>query len=102
MCIAIPMRVVSDEGAEAWCEGRGQRQRLNMLLVGSQPPGTWVMAFLNAARDVISEEQAAEINSALDALEAALRGDTGNLDAFFPDLANRQPELPAHLTKAGE
>jgi hydrogenase expression/formation protein HypC len=100
VCIAIPMRVVSGDGAEALCEGRGQRQRLNMMLVGPQPAGTWVMAYLNAARDVITDEQAAQVNDALDALEAALRGDTGNLDAFFPDLVNREPELPAHLKVA--
>jgi hydrogenase expression/formation protein HypC len=94
------MRVVSAEGAEAWCEGRGQRLRLNMLPVGPQPAGTWIMAYLNSARDVITEEQAAQVNDALDALEAALRGDTSNLDAFFPDLANREPELPAHLKQA--
>lgn len=100
MCIGIPMRVVSANEAEALCEGRGQRQSLNMLMVGSQPPGTWVLAFLGAAREVLSETQAAEINRALDALEAALRGDTGNLDAYFPDLADREPQLPPHLKEA--
>lgn len=97
MCIAIPMRVLSGSEAEALCEGRGQRQRLNMLLVGPQPAGTWVTAFLGAARDVITEEQAADINRALDALDAALQGTATDLDAFFPDLVNREPQLPDHL-----
>jgi hydrogenase expression/formation protein HypC len=97
MCIAIPMQVIACDEAEALCEGRGQRLRLNMLLTGPQPPGTWVMAFLGAAREVITPQQAQEANQALDALDAALRGDTANLDAFFPDLANREPWLPDHL-----
>jgi hypothetical protein len=28
-----------------------------------------------------------------------LRGDTANLDAYFPDLADREPWLPEHLKK---
>ena len=99
MCIAIPMQVISCNEAEALCEGRGQQQRLNMLLTGAQPPGTWVMAFLGAAREVITPEHAMEVNQALDALDAVLRGDSANLDAFFPDLANREPWLPEHLRK---
>ncbi|HEX9180224.1 MAG TPA: HypC/HybG/HupF family hydrogenase formation chaperone [Burkholderiales bacterium] len=99
MCIAIPMQVISCGEAEALCEGRGQQQRLNILLTGPQPPGTWVMAFLGAAREVITPEQAREVNQALDALDAALRGDTANLDAYFPDLADREPWLPEHLKK---
>lgn len=99
MCIAIPMQVISCNEVEALCEGRGEQQRLNILLTGPQPPGTWVMSFLGTAREVITPQQAQEVNQALDALEAALRGDTANLDAFFPDLANRQPQLPEHLRK---
>jgi hydrogenase expression/formation protein HypC len=99
MCIAIPMQVISCNDVEALCEGRGERQRLNMLLTGPQPAGTWVMAFLGAAREVITPEQAREVNQALDALDAALRGDTADLDAYFPDLADREPWLPDHLRK---
>ncbi len=99
MCIAIPMQVISCNEAEALCEGRGGRQRLNILLTGPQPPGTWVMAFLGTAREVITPQQAQEVNQALDALDAALRGDTANLDAFFPDLVGREPQLPEHLRK---
>ena len=36
MCFAIPMRVVSGEGLVAWCEGRGERRRLDLALVGAQ------------------------------------------------------------------
>ncbi|MBI2313514.1 MAG: HypC/HybG/HupF family hydrogenase formation chaperone [Betaproteobacteria bacterium] len=99
MCVGIPMRVVEPEGAFAWCEGRGERRRLSMLLVGEQPAGTWVLAFIDAAREIIDPSEAARIDDALDALEAALRGET-DLGRFFSDLAQREPELPAHLKGA--
>lgn len=75
MCIGIPMRVLESGEATALCEGRGERQRINMLMVGDCPAGSWVMTFLGSAREILSEEDAAEINRTLDELEAVLRGD---------------------------
>jgi len=89
MCLAIPMRVVSGDGLIAWCEGRGERRRLDLALVGAQAPGTWLVAFRDVARQVLTDDEARSLNLALDGLEAALRGDTGNLDAYFPDLVGR-------------
>jgi hydrogenase maturation factor len=83
------MRVVSEEGLVAWCEGRGERRRLDLALVGAQPAGTWVVAFRDVARQVLSEDEAGSLNLALDGLEAALRGETEGLDAYFPDLVRR-------------
>jgi len=96
MCIGVPMRVVSEGSGIAWCEGRDERVELDMLLVGPQPIGTWVLAFQGAARRVMSEEEAAQTTAALDALAAALAGET-DLSRFFPGLADREPQLPAHL-----
>ena len=96
MCLGIPMRVL--EGGEiAWCEGRGERRRLDLRLVGAQPPGTWVLAFIDTAREVLTDAQAAQIDQALDGLAAALAGRSDDLDAFFPDLVGREPQLPEHL-----
>ncbi|OGS81705.1 MAG: hypothetical protein A2061_08425 [Gallionellales bacterium GWA2_59_43] len=75
MCIGVPMRVLEHGEVMALCEGRGEFKRINMLLVGDCPPGSWVMTFLGAARNVLSEEDAAEINRALDELESILRGE---------------------------
>jgi hydrogenase expression/formation protein HypC len=75
MCIGIPMRVLESSEATALCEGRGEQRRINMLMVGNCPPGSWVMTFLGAAREILTEEDAAEINRTLDELEAVLRGD---------------------------
>lgn len=98
MCIGIPMQVLAMEGLAAWCEGRGERARLDMLLVGEQPAGTWVLAFQGAARRLLSAEEAAQTNDALDALAAALDGPV-DARAFFADLVDREPALPAHLRR---
>src|SRR5271165_2269894 len=96
MCIGIPMQVVRASEGRAWCEGRGRRQELNMLLVGPQPPGTWILAFQDSAVRVLSAEEAEQTSAALDALEAALAG-AQNFDRFFADLVDREPTLPEHL-----
>jgi hydrogenase assembly chaperone HypC/HupF len=83
MCIGIPMHVIEVDGAFAWCEGRGRRERLNALLLEELSPGDWVYATLGQAREIITAQQADEINLALDGLAAALRGET-SLDAYFP------------------
>lgn len=88
MCIGIPMRVLEHDGASALCEGRGERRRLNMLMVGECPPGSWVLSFLGSAREILTEEDAARINHAMDALEAALRGDL-DFEKHFLDFAAR-------------
>lgn len=98
MCIGIPMQVTSVAETGAWCEGRGQRTKLDFLLVGEQPPGSWVLAFQGSALRPLTADEAARINAALDALEAALRG-ANDFDAFFSDLVEREPELPDHLKR---
>jgi len=91
MCIGIPMRVIESQEFVARCEGRGQTADLNMLLVGPQQEGTWVLSFLGSAREVLTAEEARHINDALDALEAVMRGDEDvDIDAHFSDLVARE------------
>jgi len=97
MCLAIPMRVVTGGELGAWCEGRGERRRIDLTLIGAQPAGTWVVAFRDVARQVLSDDEAHVLNLALDGLEAALRGDTTDLDAYFPDLVGRASGIPESL-----
>lgn len=85
MCIGVPMIVVGSSPSIAACEGRGQRQDVDMILVGDQPPGTWVLVFNGAARRVIDADEAAQTAAALDALDAAFAG-AQNFDAFFADI----------------
>jgi hydrogenase expression/formation protein HypC len=88
MCIGIPLQIVGIGHGRPWCEGRGQRQQLDMMLVGDQPPGTWVLAFRGSALRVITAAEAALTNDALDALEAVLAG-AANVDVYFADLVDR-------------
>ena len=85
MCIGIPMQLVDTGNGLRWCEGRGRREQLDMMLVGDAPPGTWVLAFQGSARRVLTADEAARTNDALDALEAVLAGER-NLDGYFADL----------------
>ncbi len=102
MCIGLPWRVVECRPGHAICEGRGERRKVDMTLVGDQPPGTWVLVFLNAAREVVTADQAQLVTQALEALSLASSGGVSkdDIDALFPDLAGREPELPSHLRKA--
>jgi hydrogenase expression/formation protein HypC len=96
MCIGIPMQVVETDSGSAWCERRGQRERLDTMLVGDVLPGSWVLAFRGCALRVMTADDAAHTNDALDALEAALAGET-NFDAYFADLVAPDPHSPAPL-----
>jgi len=74
------MRIV-EAGTQPWCEGRGRRERLDTILVGQPPAGTWVLAFQGSAVRVLAEAEAAAIDAALDALEGAI-----DADAIFADI----------------
>jgi hydrogenase expression/formation protein HypC len=97
MCIGVPMEVIWSGSGYAVCEAAGESREIDMRLVGDQPAGTWVLVFLDAAREVVTPEQASLIGNALDALGPALSGNTEGIDQLFPDLAGREPELPPHL-----
>jgi len=99
MCIGVPLQVVSTEGTRAWCEADGQGEWLDMMLLGEQPAGTWVLAFQGAARQTMADAEARQARAGRHALAAVLRGE-GGVDEFFADLIGRTPELPAHLRPA--
>ena len=91
MCLSIPKQVVAWEGAGenagdfAWVERHGERERLNMMLVGPQPVGTWVLSSLGFAKEVVEEGELALIEEALEALAASLDGDY-DPGRYFQDL----------------
>lgn len=102
MCIGIPLQVTRAEGEQAaWCDGRGGPQLVDMRLVGPQSPGTWILAFAGAAREVMTPEAAARTDAAIGALAAVLAGDAAGVDHAFADLVGREPQLPEHLRPAG-
>ena len=96
MCIGTPMKIVHCAHGTATAVGRGRTERLNMLMVGELPTGSWVLAFQGAALRTMTADEAAQTDAALNALEAVLAGgaDTG---AHFRDLIDREPQLPVHL-----
>lgn len=95
MCIGQPMQIREQEPGFALVEGRGEQCRVSTALVGDPGVGAWVLVHLDTARQVLEPDEAARIDSALDGLQAALRGES--VDAYFPDLVGREPTLPEHL-----
>ncbi|WP_246262430.1 HypC/HybG/HupF family hydrogenase formation chaperone [Aromatoleum evansii] len=87
MCLSVPMQVDSwvGDGEIAWVVRGERRQQANMLLVGPQPVGTWVLVALGFAKDVLDEESLALTEEALAALAATLDGDY-DPEAWFGDL----------------
>ena len=98
MCLGIPVQITVPGDFKAQCVGRQGEVLVDMSLVGPQPAGTWLLTFLDAAREVISPERALALDAALDAVEAAGAGGT-DFDLFFADLVGREPELPDFLRK---
>ena len=98
MCVGLPMRVIEVVDGVALCERRGVRARLNAMLLTGVAPGDFVLAFQGSAVRVLDAVEAAQTDGALDALAAAMRGDT-DVDRHFADLVDRVPELPAHLRR---
>lgn len=96
MCLGIPMQVELCTELQATCLNGDERESVDMTLVGTQPPGTWIMVFLGAARDVIDEATAMKTRDALQAVSAIMSGDT-NIERWFSDLNDREPQLPPHL-----
>jgi hydrogenase expression/formation protein HypC len=81
------MQVVEARGFHALCRGRGGEELVNMMLVGPQPAGSWILNFLGSAREVLSEEDARNADRALDALAAVMAGaETIDYDHYFPGI----------------
>ena len=97
MCIGIPALVERLEGAQALCRTRDGLCEVDLALTGPVPAGSWLLVFQGAARECIDVQRAREIDAALDALAAIAQGQSADIDRFFPDLANREPQLPPHL-----
>ncbi|GAB6039876.1 HypC/HybG/HupF family hydrogenase formation chaperone [Endothiovibrio diazotrophicus] len=77
MCIGAPVQVIESHGFTARCRGRNGEEEINMMLVGPQPEGTWLVNFLGSARDVLTEEEARRINEAMDELAALVAASGG-------------------------
>lgn len=81
MCLGLPMQVESVEAGFAQVSGRGERRRIDLALVGECEIGDWLLVFMDSARERIDATRAAEIDSALDLLQAAFIGDEASAQA---------------------
>lgn len=101
MCIGLPMQIIRQSGEMAICHHRGQEKLIDMMLVGEQPIGAWVLVFLDTAREVLSEQRARQIADALEAMSLVMQGNEpvtqSQMDYFFADLVGREPSLPEFL-----
>lgn len=66
---------------------------VDMALVGEQPPGAWVLVLMGVAREVLSPEEARQVNDGLEAVRLAMSGQS-DLDHLFADLIERSPQRP--------
>lgn len=98
MCVGIPMQILSVEGLAAQATDGRSETLIDLSLTGPLAPGTWVLTFLGAARDVLDPDEAAKITAAVQGLERLMHG--GALGDAFPDLEDRTPQLPPHLSAA--
>jgi hydrogenase expression/formation protein HypC len=92
------MQVIEAGPCWAWCQGPGDPTQVDTRLLGEQRPGTWLLVFQGAAREVLSEDRARLVLDALAALSAAAAGEP--FDHLFADLVGREPQLPEFLRKA--
>lgn len=98
MCIGLPMQLITKDGTRGRALHRGVQENVDLSLTPEAVAGDFLLVFLGAARSVIDETFALQVQDALAALEAVAAGDSA---AFaFADLANREPELPPHLLAA--
>jgi hydrogenase expression/formation protein HypC len=95
MCLGVPMTIVEADEFSALCARGEERRRVSLLLVGPQEVGAKVLVHIDSAIRILGEEEAAQLDRALDGLAAALRGE--NFEGAFADLIERRPQLPGRL-----
>lgn len=98
MCIGIPVQIVETKGFSGLARDGDDIVGIDLALTGPVPPGTWVLNFLGAAREVLEEEEALKIRAAVGALKSVMNG--GGLGDAFADLEADGPRLPPHLQAA--
>ncbi len=97
MCLGIPMQIVRVEGHAAYCRRGEELLLVDLSLLPEAKPGDHVLTFLGTGRRLLDAEEARLIAQALDAVAAAMSGDSAAIDHAFADLVGRAPSLPAHL-----
>jgi hydrogenase expression/formation protein HypC len=98
VCIGIPVRIVEVKGLSGIGQDGDDLVGIDLALTGPVEPGTWVLNFLGAAREVLDEDEALRIRAAVGALRSVMTG--GGIGDAFDDIEARGPQLPPHLRAA--
>ena len=93
MCVGIPVQLLAVDGIRGDVIEDGRPGLVDLSLTPEARPGDWVLAFLGAAREVLTPDHAA-----LAGLRSLMAG--GDLGDAFADLEARSPQLPPHLQAA--
>jgi hydrogenase expression/formation protein HypC len=75
MCIGLPLCTIAAGPGWARVAGRGRIETIDTRLVGDAAVGDWLLVFQGAARERLDAQRAAEIDAALDLLEAGMDRD---------------------------
>lgn len=102
MCIGLPMQVLDADDGRARATGHGRTEEVDTRLVGRVQRGDWLLVFQGAARERLHPQRAAEIDAALDLLDAAMSGDAAGAaaDPGFPLPSSLDPDFLASLAGA--
>jgi hydrogenase expression/formation protein HypC len=92
------MRIVACHGTAATALDGHAAHAIDLSLTGPQLPGTWVLTFLGAAREVLSEGEAERIRAAIGPLRLIVAG--GVPGDAFADIEERGPQQPPNLAAA--
>ena len=98
MCVGIPMRLLSIDGIAGHVTNGRHHDLIDLSLTPDAQVGDWLLTFLGAAREVITEDEAHKITAALGGLQSLMQG--GDLGDAFADLEATGPRLPDHLQAA--
>ncbi len=98
MCLGVPMMIKSCDGIAGEAVEGDITYVIDLSLTGPLEPGTWVLSFLGAAREVIGADEAQKITKALGGLRNLMEGRA--LGDAFADLEETGPRLPPHLQEA--
>lgn len=98
MCVGIPMQILSIDGIAGHVTNGKHHEVIDLSLTPDAQPGDWLLTFLGAAREIITEDEAQKITAALGGLQSLMQG--GDLGDAFADLEETGPRLPAHLQAA--
>ncbi len=72
MCLAIPMKVATIDGDEAWVESDGTRRKIGLAFCKDARPGDYVIVHAGFAIEILKEDEARRTLQAMREVEDAV------------------------------